>query len=389
MRVTMLVRCLAMMRGGGETRHLAWARELAALGVDVDIIAGRPLVFGGPRYPIDDLAPATVTLLRSPYTRDFVYRRQRQRGFGRLTMMVLHADEEWFCRAAWKLIASRSVKPDVVHAHALYQAARLRVGDIPVVINLPGEPHARYLDDLRRADALIADGWAAEQVPRTLGLPVARVSKGVDAERFQPNGASMRASLRLDDRRVVLTVARLVPIKRVELLVEAFAAVRARVPEAHLVVVGEGPERDAIRQRAADVGVLDAMTFVGSIAHRETPAFYRAADVFALSSDFDNSPNVIPEAMASGLPIVSTDAGGVRQFVDEPEGGAIVPRGDAAALARALERYVVSPSESRAAGVYNRRKAASEFSWPASAAQLLAVYQRVAGRQATEQRASA
>src|ERR671936_454926 len=51
-RVTMLVRCLAMMRGGGETRHLAWARELGALGVDVDIIAGRPLLFGGPRYPI-------------------------------------------------------------------------------------------------------------------------------------------------------------------------------------------------------------------------------------------------------------------------------------------------------------------------------------------------
>ncbi len=389
MRVTMLVRCLAMMRGGGETRHLAWARELAAVGVDVDIIAGRPLAFGGPRYPIDDVPAARVTLLRSPYMRDFVYRRQRQRGFGRLTMLALHADEEWFCRAAWKAIASRRVKPDVVHAHALYQAARLRVADVPVVINLPGEPHARYRDDLHRADALIADGWAAEQLPRALGLPVHRVSKGVDAERFQPNGASMRASLRLEGLRVVLTVARLVPIKRVDLLVEAFAAVRARVPEAHLVVVGDGPERDAIRQRAADLGVLDAATFVGSIAHRDTPAFYRAADVFALSSDFDNSPNVILEAMASGLPIVSTDAGGVRQFVDDPEGGTVVARGDAAAFAQAIARYVMSPSESRAAGVYNRRKAVSEFSWPASAAQLLAVYRRVTGMHPTEQRASA
>src|SRR5439155_9231591 len=66
MRVTMLVRCLAMMRGGGETRHLAWARELTSLGVDVDIIAGRPLLFGGPRYPHE--AGLRVTLLRSPYT---------------------------------------------------------------------------------------------------------------------------------------------------------------------------------------------------------------------------------------------------------------------------------------------------------------------------------
>ncbi len=389
MRVTMLVRCLAMMRGGGETRHLAWARELAAMGVDVDLIGGRPLLFGGPRYPLDEVPREAVTLLRSPYTRDFVYRHQQQRGFGRLTMMVLHGDEEWFCRAAWKVIASRPQPPDVVHAHALYQAARLRVGDIPVVINLPGEPHARYRRDLHRADALIADGWAAEQLPRRLGLPVHAVPKGVDADRFQPDGPSMRASLRLERRRVVLSVARLVPIKRVALLVESFALVRARVPDAHLVIVGDGPERDHVRQRAADLGVLDAVSFVGSVAHRELPAFYRAADVFALASEFDNSPNAVLEAMATGLPVVSTDVGGVRQFLDDPEGGAIVPRDDASAFARALERYVLSPSESRAAGVYNRRKAASEFSWPSSAAKLLAVYRRVAGASAGEQRASA
>src|SRR5262249_39471131 len=70
MRVTMLVRCLAMMRGGGETRHLAWARELSALGVDVEMITGVPLL-GAARYPVDEV-PAT--LVRSPYTRDFVYR---------------------------------------------------------------------------------------------------------------------------------------------------------------------------------------------------------------------------------------------------------------------------------------------------------------------------
>lgn len=66
MRVTMLVRCLAMMRGGGETRHLAWMRELQALGVEVDVITGQPLLFGGARHPI---AGDNVTVLRSPYAR--------------------------------------------------------------------------------------------------------------------------------------------------------------------------------------------------------------------------------------------------------------------------------------------------------------------------------
>src|SRR5262249_11115318 len=137
MRVTMLVRCLAMMRGGGETRHLAWARELSALGVDVEVITGVPLL-GAARYRVDEV-PAT--LVRSPYTRDFVYRFQNRRGFGRLTMTALHVDEEWFCRAAWRHIAASRRSADVVHAHAIHQAARLRVGDMPVVINLPGPPN--------------------------------------------------------------------------------------------------------------------------------------------------------------------------------------------------------------------------------------------------------
>jgi phenylacetate-CoA ligase len=158
---------------------------------------------------------------------------------------------------------------------------------------------------------------------------------------------------------------------------------------AHLVVVGDGPERAAVHQRAADLDVLDAVTFAGAVPHRDTPAFYRAADVFALSSEFDNSPNALLEAMASGLPIVSTDVGGVREFVDVPDGGAIVPSGDAGALAGAIERYMTSPSAARAAGVYNRRKAASEFSWSTSAADLLGVYRRVVRAPGGEQRASA
>ena len=386
MRVTMLVRCLAMMRGGGETRHLAWARELTSMGVSVEIIAGRPLLLGGPRYPIDD---PTVTMLRSPYARDFVYRYQHRRGFGRLTMTALHADEEWFCRAAWRHIAAGPHKPDVVHAHALHQAARLRVGDIPVIINLPGAPNRRYTSDLQHADALVADGWAARHLPATLGRPIERVQKGVDVERFCPDGPSLREALQLNGRRVVIGVSRLVPIKNVRLLIEAVAIVRARVPDTHLLIVGDGSEAAALRARAAALDLADAVTFAGSVPQRDTPAFYRAADVFALSSDFDNSPNAVLEAMACGLPVVATDVGGVRDFVPERAGGVLVPPGDAPGLARALERYLVQPDAARAAGGHNRLKASSEFSWRASALQLIEVYRRVIDARRGGERASA
>jgi glycosyltransferase involved in cell wall biosynthesis len=383
----MLVRCLAMMRGGGETRHLAWARELAALDVEVEIIAGRPLLFGGPRYPSDAGVP--VTLLRSPYTRDFVYRHQHQRGFGRLTMTALHADEEWFCRAAWRRIAAAPQKPDVVHAHALHQAARLRTGDIPVVINLPGEPNPRYTADLMEADALVADGWAADHLPRKLGRSVHRVQKGVDADMFHPDGPTHRGTLRLDGRRVVISVARLVPIKNLRLLVDAMAVLRGRVPDAHLIIVGDGPERQKLHARAFELDIADAVTFAGSVPQRDTPAYYRAADVFALSSDFDNSPNAILEAMASGLPVVATDVGGVREFVPDQAGGTVVPPGDAVALANALERYLTQPDAARAAGARNRQIASAEFSWRASALRLLDVYRDAIGARRRDERASA
>jgi len=385
MRVTMLVRCLAMMRGGGETRHLAWARELTALGVDVDVITGAPLL-GAARYPVDEVR---ATVVRSPYARDFVYRFQNHRGFGRLTMTALHLDEEWFCRAAWRLIAAGRQQPDVVHAHALHQAARMRVGGIPVVINLPGAPNARYAEDLQRADALVADGWAAEHLPAALGRPVERVPKGVDAERFRADGPTLRSSLRLHRKPVVITVARLAPLKNLNLLLEAIALVRERVPDVQLLVVGDGPESVSLRRHASSIGIADRVTFAGYVSQRDTPSWYRTADVFALSSDFDNSPNAVLEAMACALPVVTTDVGGVREFVADGAGGAVVPPGDSAAFAAALERYLTSPESAKAAGARNRAKAVADFTWRTSALRLLDVYhQAIAARRGVE-RASA
>jgi glycosyltransferase involved in cell wall biosynthesis len=347
----MLVRCLAMMRGGGETRHLAWMRELRSLGVDVDVIAGVTLLLGTAKHPVTDV-PATI--IRTPYLRDAVYRWQNRRGFGRATMAALHLDEEWFCRAAWRHIASRRPLPDVVHAHAVHQAARLRRADLPVVINLPGAPHVRYADDLQSADALVADGWAAEQLPGLLGCPVTHVPKGVDSTLFTADGDSLRVALDLTDRRVVIAVGRLVPIKNMALLVDAMRHVGDRVPAAHLLVVGEGPELEALKARATALGLAGRVTFTGYVTLDELPGYYRSAEVFALTSTFDNSPNVVLEAMACELPVVATDVGGVKGFVADP-GGTLVPAGDAAAVAEAIVAWLESPARRKAAGAFNRR----------------------------------
>ncbi|HET9703302.1 MAG TPA: glycosyltransferase family 4 protein [Vicinamibacterales bacterium] len=384
MRVTMLVRCLAMMRGGGETRHLAWMRELSRMGTEVDVIAGQPLALGGARFPIEGVK---ATIIRSPYLRDWVYRFQRTRGFGRLTMDALHVDEEWFCRAAWREIAARPNPPDIVHAHALYQAARLRRGSSAVVLNFPGEPNPRYAADIRQADALIADGWAARHLPAALGLPVHAVPKGVDVERFRPTGSNLRAELGLDGKRVILSVARFVPIKNVTLLVDAMAIMAERDALAHLLLVGEGPELRGLRAHVDRLGLQRRVTFAGHVRHDQLPPFYRTADLFALASEFDNSPNVVLEAMACGLAVVATDVGGVSEYVAAVQGGELVPARDASALAGALGTWLDDAPRRREAAAFNRQRTVQQFSWRVSAERLLDVYNRVLS--APQQQASA
>lgn len=368
-----MVRCLAMMRGGGETRHLAWMRELEALGVDVELITGEPLLLGAARHPVSE---GRAVVLRTPYLRDAVYRWQNTRGFGRATMTALHLDDEWFCRAAWKHIAASTPLPDVVHAHALHQTARLGRANVPVVINLPGAPHSRYAEDLRQADALIADGWAAEHLPMQLKCPVTHVPKGVDSNLFSPHGPDHRDARGLDGKLVVIAVGRLVPIKNVALLIDAMRLVRDRQPAAHLLIVGEGPARSSLDRQVAAHGLENAVTFAGYQPLKELPADYRAADVFALPSQFDNSPNVVLEAMSSGLPVVATDVGGVRGFI-ESGGGELVPPANAQRFADALIGWLESAERRAAAAALNRRVVLERYSWRASAKRLLDVYERV------------
>jgi len=369
----MLLRCLGMMRGGGETRHMAWMRELTAMGVDVEVITGGPL-FGDMRYPVNDLICRDTTVIKSPYMRDLVYRTQGRRGLGRLGVAMLHTDEEWFCKIAWQHVANSRRKPDIVHAHALHQAARLKTIDVPVAINLPGQPHSRYVADLKRADVLLSDGWGARRLPAILGRPVENITKGVDSTLFSPEGPSIRGELGLGAAPVAVCVSRLVPIKNVALFVDAMAVVHRARPDACGVIVGDGPLVAVLKARAAALGVSGAIRFAGYVGQRELPLWYRAADVFVLSSDFDNSPNVVLEAMASGLPLVATNVGGVPDFVEAPAGGALVDKGDAAAMGTEILELLGNEARRRDAGSFNRQRATTKFSWRTSAEQLLAAY---------------
>src|SRR5262249_41096375 len=142
-------------------------------------------------------------------------------------------------------------------------------------------------------------------------------------------------------------------------------------------LVGEGPQRPLLEAQARELGIADAVLFAGYAAQEETPRWYRSADVFALPSDFDNSPNVVLEAMACGLPIVATDVGGLRDYVEPGRNGLLVPKGSRSELAAALQQMLDNRALAAEIGRRNREAATATFSWSASASRMLAVYERI------------
>jgi glycosyltransferase involved in cell wall biosynthesis len=156
---------------------------------------------------------------------------------------------------------------------------------------------------------------------------------------------------------VIGTVAALRAEKNLGRLIRAFAMV-TRTHPCRLVIVGDGAERQALTALAAGLGVLESIEFTG---HRDdTPALYAGFDVFALTSDTEQMPLSVIEAMASGLPVVSTDVGDVRAMLSA-DNAAYVGARDDVAIAGLLAKLLTNPDARARAGAANRAKAERDF----------------------------
>ncbi|MFN0071853.1 MAG: glycosyltransferase family 4 protein [Chloroflexota bacterium] len=372
--VTLANYTLTMMRGGGETRDLNLARELRALGVEVTLVSIDPLV-GGIRFPIVD---RPFRLIRSPYFRDWVYRLMGVPKAGRLASLLLRLDVELFSRRLVDLVCQADYPIDILQGAGLYPAvaAREQAG-IPVVIRAQGgSPPSPFIPLVSQADAIIGDGWDAEHFEQRTGHPLIEVPGGVDLDVFRRVSPTMRPSLGLMDREVVLYVGRFAPLKNVALLIDAFARLIRIRPNARLLLVGEGPLEPALRKQVWDLRVSDQVVFAGSVPNRELAPYYSVADVFALPSKFDNSPNAVLEAMACEVPVVATNVGGVPRYVQDGATGLLVDT-DADELAAALARALSDTSLRASLVQVGLEMVRSRFSWRRSAERLIALYEQL------------
>jgi phosphatidylinositol alpha 1,6-mannosyltransferase len=206
---------------------------------------------------------------------------------------------------------------------------------------------------------------------RGFAPPLAVWSRGVDSKKFSPlhRSPETRRKLAPGAEVALLYVGRLAPEKRLEVLLQAFPQVRARAScEVALVLVGDGPMGSRIREQGGE-----GVHATGYLMGQELAAAYASADVFAFPSDTETFGNVVTEAMASGLPVVGVDRGGVRDIIQDGSTGFLVPPGDPDAMAERLLKLVESPHLRRTMGRAARSDAEAR-GWPRILAEVVERY---------------
>ncbi|MHC4512300.1 MAG: glycosyltransferase family 4 protein [Planctomycetota bacterium] len=267
----------------------------------------------------------------------------------------------------------RELSPDLVLTYnwgAIESVLATRWTRLPLVHHEDGfgpEESERYLRRRIWARRLLLGAATAIVVPSRVlrELAVTRWRRPAAQVHYLPNGVDLSRFVAVardsqgDPEPVIGHVGQFRGEKNQQQLLQAFASCRSRDRARLLLFGGDDDGQRHLEQLTRELGIRERVTFAGTTA--DTSTVYRKMDVFALSSRTEQMPLTVLEAMACGLPVVSTDVGDVRHMVCDANRGLIVPKDDTAALAAALDRVLDDPGLRRSLGDENRRRCQQEY----------------------------
>jgi glycosyltransferase involved in cell wall biosynthesis len=269
------------------------------------------------------------------------------------------------------------IKPHVIHTHhpvLLGQTAANKAADLnlPLVFTfhtqyweytpyvpllqeamqefLKNAIHNWVKDFMRKCQHIVIPSESLKQILiRDYGLEdcYTVIPTGTDVKPFlRADGKSLRQSQGWQDDKVIVSIGRLAQEKNWETLLRAFALVYRQHPDSRLVLIGDGPDRQNLESLAMELDIAKRVTFTGQLPFEQTPAYLKAADLFAFASVTETQGLVTIEAMAAGLPIVAVDGSGTHDIVDHGKQGCLVEN-DPAALAAAMSEVLSNPEQMR------------------------------------------
>lgn len=364
-QITGVVNSVDLLRRGLE----ADGHEVAIVApVSAGYVDTEPRVF---RYPAITLPTQVPTPLAIPLA-PRVYRRIEA-----LKLDVIHSQHPFSVGRAAAAIAARLDLPLVYTFHTQYEQYAHYV---PLNQTLVRWMARRLVTGYaERCDVIVCPAPSIVALLRSYGIsrPVEVVHNGIDLsmfERAQPGTLRVQWGIGPDAPAALFT-GRLAREKNLDFLLEAFRRAAATVPDAHLVLVGDGADGEHLRRLAGDMDLGGRVHFAGAVAYDDIPAYYAAADLFVMPSVTEVRPLAILEAMAAGLPVLALDAPGAADTVTSGADGMLAPH-DVNGFARVLARLLQSPGERCRLGA-NARNTARRYSITATARRLVEIYERL------------
>jgi glycosyltransferase involved in cell wall biosynthesis len=345
-----LVGPLPPPEGGMANQCLQLSRLLAGEGIDVEVVRTN-----------EPYRPAVIEKLRFARAlfRLLPYAWRVWRMTGRVDAVHVFANSGW----AWHLCAAPAVL-----------LSRLR--GTPVIVNYRGGAADAFLErapsrvrrTIAAADALVVPSGFLEGVFARHGLRAVTIPNVVDLARFKP--APARGAHAAPH---VIVTRNLEPLYDVPTALRALAIVARRFPGARMTVAGTGPERASLGRLAQELGIESRVRFAGRVDNAQIAGLYAEADVMVNPSTVDNMPISVLEAFASGVPVVSTNVGGVPFMARHEHTALLVPPRDPDAMAGAITR-VLAESEIAQRLAANGLEEARRYAWPAVRELWLAQY---------------
>jgi len=251
----------------------------------------------------------------------------------------------------------------------------------PVVVNYRGGEAEAFFQksfrwvqpSLKRVAAVVVPSDFLARIFRERGIEVHIVKNIIDIDRFAWDG---RRSQQQPDAPHLLVTRNLEPIYDIGTALRAFQRVHTAFPGARLTVCGSGPERERLVALAGELELVEAVTFTGRLENDSMAGLYQSADVMINPSLVDNMPVSILEALACGVPVVTTDVGGVPYLVTHEKTALLVSPGDDQAMAQAVISLLRDPALGDRlvkAGLAE----IDDYAWPRVRRQLFAVYEAV------------
>jgi len=286
----------------------------------------------------------------------------------RVTLFHVMANSGW----SWHLFA----------APAIWIA---KAKGIPVIVNYRGGEAETFFEKaffwvkptLMQADAIVVPSGFLEAVFKKRGFASSTVPNIIDLARFSAS------AMRHEDAKIadphILVARNLEPIYDNATALRAFHIVKGTYPTARLTVAGSGPEHAFLMQLASDLGLADAVDFTGRVDNAGMANLYRSADVMINPSLVDNMPISVLEALACGIPVVSTNVGGVPYLVEHEKTAMLVPARHPQSMAAAILTLLDDPAKAqkiREEGIQSVR----QYAWPNVRNRLLQVYEQAIAR---------